>query len=105
MAGTISGKMAKEIVEEMYKSGKGPQAIIEEKGMVQITDGDALAGIIAGVIAANPEQLAQYRSGKDKVFGFFVGQAMKATKGKANPQVLNDLLRRCLHKHDEGTKK
>jgi aspartyl-tRNA(Asn)/glutamyl-tRNA(Gln) amidotransferase subunit B len=95
-AGTISGKMAKELIEEMYKSGKPPNAVIKEKGMVQITDEEAIAKVIAGVIAANPGQLAQYRSGKDKLFGFFVGQAMKATEGKANPQVINDLLKKML---------
>jgi len=95
-AGTISGKMAKELIEEMYKSGKPPQAVIKEKGMVQITDEEAIAKVIAGVIAANPGQLAQYRGGKDKLFGFFVGQAMKATKGKANPQIINDLLKKML---------
>ena len=95
-AGTISGKMAKELIEEMYKSGKPPQAVIKEKGMVQITDEEAIAEVIAGVIAANPGQLAQYRSGKDKLFGFFVGQAMKATGGKANPQIINDLLKKML---------
>ena len=95
-AGTISGKMAKEVIEEMYKSGKSPEAIIKEKGMVQITDTDAIAKVIAEVMAANPAQLAQYRGGKDKLFGFFVGQVMKATQGKANPQIINDLLKKML---------
>ena len=95
-AGTISGKMAKEIVEEMYKSGKPPQAVIKEKGMVQLTDEEAIAEIIACVMAANPAQLAQYRNGKDKLFGFFVGQVMKATQGKANPQIINELLKKML---------
>ena len=91
--GTISGKMAKDVVEEMYKTGKKPKAIIEEKGLVQITDEGAVAEAIRKAIAANPAQLAQYRSGKDKVFGFFVGQVMKATGGKANPAQLNELLK------------
>ena len=95
-AGTISGKMAKEIIVEMYKSGQSPQTIIKEKGMVQITDQEAIAEIIADVIAANPNQFAQYRSGKDKLFGFFVGQVMKATQGKANPQIINELLKKML---------
>ena len=95
-AGTISGKMAKEIVEEMYKSGKPPQAVIKEKGMVQLTDEEAIAEIITGIMAANPAQLAQYRNGKDKLFGFFVGQVMKATQGKANPQIINELLKKML---------
>ena len=88
--------MAKDVVEEMYKTGKKPKAVIEEKGLVQITDEGAVAEAIRKAIAANPAQLAQYRSGKDKVFGFFVGQVMKATQGKANPQLVNDLLKKML---------
>jgi aspartyl-tRNA(Asn)/glutamyl-tRNA(Gln) amidotransferase subunit B len=94
--GTISGKMAKEVVEAMYKSGKMPQAIIAEKGLVQITDEAALAKTIAEVIENNPTQVEQYRGGREKVFGFFVGQVMKATQGKANPQLINDLLKKML---------
>lgn len=94
--GTISGKMAKEIVEDMYATGKSTKTIIAEKGMVQITDEGALTKTIKEIIAANPAQLAQYRAGKEKVFGFFVGQAMKATQGKANPQLINELLRKLL---------
>lgn len=94
--GTISGKIAKELMEEMYKSGKLPQSIIKEKGIVQISDVDVIAEVIAEVIAANPSQLSQYHSGKEKLFGFFVGQAMKATQGKANPKVINDLLKKML---------
>ncbi|HQK99232.1 MAG TPA: Asp-tRNA(Asn)/Glu-tRNA(Gln) amidotransferase subunit GatB [Smithellaceae bacterium] len=94
--GTISGKMAKELVEDMYKTGKPPQEIISEKGMVQITDEGQLAQTITAIIEANPAQVAQYRAGKDKIFGFFVGQVMKATGGKANPQLVNDLLKKAL---------
>ena len=94
--GTISGKMAKEVSEEMYRTGKAPEAIIKEKGLVQITDEGALAGTIAEIIGKNPAQVAQYRAGKEKVFGFFVGQVMKATQGKANPQLINDLLKKML---------
>jgi len=94
--GTISGKIAKEVVEQMYETGKAPRAIIEEKGLVQITDEGALETVVAEVLAANPAQLAQFRSGKDKLFGFFVGQVMKATQGKANPQLINDLLKKML---------
>ena len=94
--GTISGKMAKELVEDMYKTGKPPEEIIADKGMVQITDEGELAKTIATIIEANPAQVAQYRSGKDKIFGFFVGQVMKATGGKANPQLVNDLLKKAL---------
>lgn len=94
--GTISGKMAKEVSESMYRTGKSPEAIIREKGLVQITDEGALAGAIAEIMEKNPTQVAQYRAGKEKVFGFFVGQVMKATGGKANPQVINDLLKKML---------
>ncbi len=95
-AGTISGKMAKDIIVEMYRTGKPPKTIIEEKGMVQITDEAALEKTIAGVIAANPTQIEQYRAGKEKLFGYFVGQVMKATEGKANPQLINELLKKML---------
>ena len=88
--------MAKDIIVEMYRTGKPPKTIIEEKGMVQITDEDALEKTIAGVIAANPTQLEQYRAGKEKLFGYFVGQVMKATQGKANPQLINELLKKML---------
>ncbi|MBN1546862.1 MAG: Asp-tRNA(Asn)/Glu-tRNA(Gln) amidotransferase subunit GatB [Syntrophaceae bacterium] len=94
--GTLSGKMAKDLIQDMYKTGKPPRLIIEEKGMVQITDEGALASVIDEIIAANPNQLAQYRSGKDKLFGYFVGQVMRATQGKANPQLINELLKKRL---------
>jgi aspartyl-tRNA(Asn)/glutamyl-tRNA(Gln) amidotransferase subunit B len=94
--GTISGKMAKDIVEEMYKSGKPPKVIVEEKGMVQITDEGELIKTITAIIEVNPNQLKDYRGGKEKLFGFFVGQVMKATQGKANPQLVNDLLKKML---------
>jgi len=94
--GVISGKMAKEISEEMYRTGKEPRTIIAEKGLVQITDEGALIPVLEKVIADHPNQLAQYRGGKDKLFGFFVGQVMKATQGKANPQLINDLLKKML---------
>jgi aspartyl-tRNA(Asn)/glutamyl-tRNA(Gln) amidotransferase subunit B len=94
--GKISGKMAKEVIEEMYRTGKAPEVIIKEKGLVQITDEFALATTITEIIGKNPEQVAQYRAGKEKVFGFFVGQVMKATQGKANPKLINDLLKKML---------
>jgi aspartyl-tRNA(Asn)/glutamyl-tRNA(Gln) amidotransferase subunit B len=94
--GTISGKMGKDIIVEMYKTGGTPKAIIAEKGMVQITDEGALIATIQAIIDANPNQLKDYRGGKDKLFGFFVGQVMKATQGKANPQIVNDLLKKML---------
>jgi aspartyl-tRNA(Asn)/glutamyl-tRNA(Gln) amidotransferase subunit B len=90
---TISGKIAKEVFEAMWSEGKSADAIIEAKGLRQITDSAAIEGVIDAVIAANPKQLADYRSGKDKLFGFFVGQVMKATGGKANPAQLNELLK------------
>jgi aspartyl-tRNA(Asn)/glutamyl-tRNA(Gln) amidotransferase subunit B len=93
---TISGKIAKEVFEAMWSEGKSADDIIEAKGLRQITDTGALESVIDAVIAANPKQLADYRSGKDKLFGFFVGQAQKATGGKANPAQLNDLLKKKL---------
>jgi len=98
--GTISGKMAKDIVGEMYKTGKQPKKIIEEKGLVQITDEDELVKTITFIMEANPQQLKDYRGGKEKLFGFFVGQVMKATQGKANPQLVNELLKKCLPDND-----
>jgi aspartyl-tRNA(Asn)/glutamyl-tRNA(Gln) amidotransferase subunit B len=94
--GTISGKMAKDIIEEMYRTGKSPRTIIEEKGMIQITDEAAITKIIADMLAANTAQVEQYRGGKEKLFGYFVGQVMKATQGKANPQLINELLKKML---------
>jgi aspartyl-tRNA(Asn)/glutamyl-tRNA(Gln) amidotransferase subunit B len=94
--GIISGKMAKEIFVEMYKTGKPPKAIIEEKGMIQITDEAAITKTIADILAANTAQVEQYRGGKEKLFGYFVGQVMKATQGKANPQLINELLKKML---------
>jgi aspartyl-tRNA(Asn)/glutamyl-tRNA(Gln) amidotransferase subunit B len=93
---TISGKIAKEVFEQMWTEGKDADAIIEAKGLKQITDTGAIEKVIDEVIAANPKQLADYRSGKDKLFGFFVGQVMKITAGKANPAQVNDLLKQKL---------
>jgi aspartyl-tRNA(Asn)/glutamyl-tRNA(Gln) amidotransferase subunit B len=90
---TISGKIAKEVFEAMWSEGGDADAIIAAKGLKQITDSGAIEGVIDAVIAANPKQLADYRAGKDKLFGFFVGQVMKATEGKANPAQLNELLK------------
>jgi aspartyl-tRNA(Asn)/glutamyl-tRNA(Gln) amidotransferase subunit B len=90
---TISGKIAKEVFEAMWTEGLDADAVIESRGLRQITDGGAIEAVIDAIMAANPKQLADYRSGKDKLFGFFVGQAMKATDGKANPALLNDLLK------------
>jgi aspartyl-tRNA(Asn)/glutamyl-tRNA(Gln) amidotransferase subunit B len=90
---TISGKIAKDVFEAMWSDGKPADAIIEAQGLKQITDSGAIEGVIDSVIAANPKQLAEYRSGKDMVFRFFVGQVMKATGGKANPAQVNELLK------------
>jgi aspartyl-tRNA(Asn)/glutamyl-tRNA(Gln) amidotransferase subunit B len=89
---TISGKIAKDVFEALWAGEGDADAIIEKRGLKQITDASAIETVIDEVIAANPEQLAQYRAGKDKLFAFFVGQVMKASKGKANPQQVNDLL-------------
>ena len=93
---TVSGKLAKEVFEAMWAEGLEADAVIEARGLKQITDAGAIGQVIDAIMAANPKQLADYRSGKDKLFGFFVGQAMKATDGKANPALLNDLLKQKL---------
>jgi aspartyl-tRNA(Asn)/glutamyl-tRNA(Gln) amidotransferase subunit B len=93
---TISGKIAKDVFEAMWSEGAAADAIIEAKGLKQITDTSAIERAIDEVMAKSPQQLAEYRSGKDKLFGFFVGQVMKATQGKANPAQLNELLKRKL---------
>jgi aspartyl-tRNA(Asn)/glutamyl-tRNA(Gln) amidotransferase subunit B len=94
--GTISGKIAKTVMEEMYNTGKPPQAIIEEKGLVQISNTAEIEKIIDKILEENAKPVEQYRSGKTGTFGFFVGQVMKATGGRANPQAVNDLLRKKL---------
>ncbi|HET7758082.1 MAG TPA: Asp-tRNA(Asn)/Glu-tRNA(Gln) amidotransferase subunit GatB [Steroidobacteraceae bacterium] len=93
---TISGKLAKEVFEAMWSGGLSADAVIEARGLRQITDSAAIERVIEEVMARNPGQLADYRAGKDKLFGFFVGQVMKATGGKANPAQLNELLLRKL---------
>jgi aspartyl-tRNA(Asn)/glutamyl-tRNA(Gln) amidotransferase subunit B len=93
---TISGKIAKDVFEAMWAGEGSADVIIEKKGLRQITDSGALEKAIDTVIAANPSQLADYRAGKDKLFGFFVGQVMKATGGKANPAQLNEILKKKL---------
>ncbi len=94
--GTISSKIAKTVFEEMYRSKKMPDAIVREKGLVQVTDSGAIENMIDDVIAANPNQYEQYKAGKDRLFGFFVGQVMKLSKGKANPKLVNELLKKKL---------
>ncbi|HYO83558.1 MAG TPA: Asp-tRNA(Asn)/Glu-tRNA(Gln) amidotransferase subunit GatB, partial [Bryobacteraceae bacterium] len=94
--GTISGKIAKDVFAKMYATGDSPSAIVEREGLRQISDSGALAAIVDQVIAANPKQVEQFRSGKPTVIGFLVGQVMKASRGQANPQAVNDLLRERL---------
>jgi aspartyl-tRNA(Asn)/glutamyl-tRNA(Gln) amidotransferase subunit B len=93
---TISGKIAKQVFEAMWDGEGNADTIIEKQGLKQVTDSGAIEKIIDEVIANNPNQLEQYRAGKDKLFGFFVGQVMKESKGKANPQQVNDLLKQKL---------
>jgi aspartyl-tRNA(Asn)/glutamyl-tRNA(Gln) amidotransferase subunit B len=95
-SGEISGKIAKTVFEEMCRTAEEPASIIGRMGLSQMSDEGELGAAIDRILAANPKQLAEYRSGKTKVFGFFVGQVMKETKGQANPQVVNDLLQRKL---------
>ncbi len=93
---TISGKIAKDVLDLMFETGKDALAIVEEKGLKQVTDTGAIEKVIDEVMAENADKVAEYRSGKDKLFGFFVGQVMKASGGKANPSMLNDLLKQKL---------
>jgi aspartyl-tRNA(Asn)/glutamyl-tRNA(Gln) amidotransferase subunit B len=93
---TISGKIAKEVFELMWQEGLDADAVIDVRGLRQITDASAIEKVIEAVMARNPKQLDDYRAGKDKLFGFFVGQVMKETQGKANPAQVNELLRRKL---------
>jgi aspartyl-tRNA(Asn)/glutamyl-tRNA(Gln) amidotransferase subunit B len=95
-AGKISGKIAKTVFADMWASGRDPESIVKEKGLTQITDISAIEKIIDDVLAANPKEVGEYRGGKEKLFGFFVGQAMKASKGQASPDVLNEILKKKL---------
>ena len=94
--GTISGKIAKDVFAVMLETGQKPAAIVEEKGLRQVSDTGAIEQSIRDILAENADKVAEYKSGKDKLFGFFVGQVMKATQGKANPGLLNDLLKKIL---------
>jgi aspartyl-tRNA(Asn)/glutamyl-tRNA(Gln) amidotransferase subunit B len=94
--GTISGKIAKTIFPEMWASGNSALSIVKAQGLEQVSDDSAIAQIIDEVLAANPAMVEDYKSGKDKLFGFFVGQVMKAMRGKGNPQTINDILRQKL---------
>ena len=94
--GTISGKIAKTVMEEMYRTGKAPAAIVEEKGLLQISSSGELEAVVDGVMTQHADAVAQFRSGKQGSLGFLVGQVMKATQGRANPQTVNELLRKRL---------
>ena len=93
---TISGRIAKDVFDEMFETGRGASEIVEAKGLKQITDTSAIEAVIADIIANNPTQVEQYKSGNMKIAGWFVGQAMKATGGKANPKLVNDILAKLL---------
>ncbi|MCX7841578.1 MAG: Asp-tRNA(Asn)/Glu-tRNA(Gln) amidotransferase subunit GatB [Clostridia bacterium] len=91
--GVISGTIAKKVFEKMFESGKSPEAIVKEEGLEVVSDEGALAAIVKKILDANPQSVADYKSGKEKAFGFLVGQAMRETKGKANPQLINKILK------------
>jgi aspartyl-tRNA(Asn)/glutamyl-tRNA(Gln) amidotransferase subunit B len=95
--GTISNNIGKQIIIDMLRDGKKASQIVEEKGLSQISDTGALKEIVSKIIAANPEQVAAYKAGKTQLFGFFVGQVMKETQGRANPQAINELLKETLN--------
>ena len=92
----ISGKMGKTVFEEMVKTGQDPQSIVDARGLAQVSDTGELEAVVAQVLAAAPAEVAAYRSGKTKLMGFFVGQVMKATRGQANPKLVNEILKRML---------
>jgi len=94
--GTISGRLAKDVFAEMVASGSNPAAIVEAKGLRQVTDEGAIAAVIDSVLAAQADKVAEYRAGRDKLYGFFVGQVMRATQGKANPTLVNEMLKKKL---------
>jgi len=94
--GTLSGTLSKQVFEIMLETGDDPSRIVEERGLKQTSDTGAIEAEIVKVMDANADKVAEYRGGKDKLFGFFVGQTMKAMAGKANPGVVNDLLRKAL---------
>src|SRR5690606_13626347 len=93
---TVSGRLAKEVFAALWETGKAADAVIEEKGLRQITDTGAIEAAIDAVLARETGKVAEYKSGKDKLFGFFVGQVMKSTGGKANPAMVNEVLRKKL---------
>ncbi|MEE9238838.1 MAG: Asp-tRNA(Asn)/Glu-tRNA(Gln) amidotransferase GatCAB subunit B, partial [Thermodesulfobacteriota bacterium] len=94
--GTISGKIAKDVFEDMFTSGKSANQIVEEKGMKQISDQSEIENIVSRILADHPDEISRYKAGDQKLMGFFVGQVMKETKGKANPKIVNEILRKGL---------
>jgi aspartyl-tRNA(Asn)/glutamyl-tRNA(Gln) amidotransferase subunit B len=94
--GTISGRLAKEVFAKMLASGAEPEAIVAAKGLRQVTDSGAIEAAIDAVLAAQADKVAEYRAGRDKLYGFFVGQVMRATRGKASPALVNELLKEKL---------
>ena len=94
--GVISGKIAKTVFEDMATSGKPPRQIVEEKGLVQISDSAAIEDIVAKILTDCSAEVAAYKNGKTKLMGFFVGQVMKATRGQANPKLVNQILKKKL---------
>ena len=92
----ISGKIGKDVLDIMAETGKAPAQVIEEQGLVQISDTGELEGVVAGILTEHPDDVAEYRTGKTKLLGFFMGQVMRATQGKANPKMVNELLRKKL---------
>ena len=100
--GQISGKIAKTVFEDMVETGSAPEQIVEEKGLTQVSDEGAILSEIDRILATNAEKVAEYRAGKEKLLGFFVGQVMKATQGKANPKKVNELLKGRLKEEDAG---
>ena len=96
-SGKISGKIAKDVFEKMQSSDKDPKQIVEKEVLLQLSDPKELEKIIVAVISKNQDKVTQYKSGKEKLFGYFVGEVMKASKGKANPQLVNEILKKKLH--------
>jgi aspartyl-tRNA(Asn)/glutamyl-tRNA(Gln) amidotransferase subunit B len=94
--GTINGRIAKDVFDAMVESGEAPDAIVEKRGLRQVTDTGAIDAAVAKVLAANPDKVAEYRGGKEKIYGFFVGQVMREMKGKGNPALVNEALKRAL---------
>ena len=90
----ISGKIAKTVFEEMFETGKPPKAIVQERGLVQVTDIAQIQAVIEEVLKTNPDKITDYKNGKTKLMGYFVGEVMKKTQGKANPKMVNEILKK-----------